>query len=308
MAESPQELRKAELHLHLEGSVEPGTLAELDPSLTIEQCRDRYRYADFAGFLKSYEWVNRYLRTPQDYALVTRRLLERLQGQNVVYAEINLSAGVILWKNQDLAAVHDAVRTAASGSGVEVRWIWDAVRQFPVADAMRAAAMAAERAGDGVVGFGLGGDEARGPAPLFRDVFALARRAGLRLAPHAGETTGPESVWEALEAGAERIGHGIAAARDPALLRHLRSREIPLEICISSNVATGAVARLEDHPVRRLFDAGVPIILNTDDPAMFHTTLTREFEIARRVFGFTDAEIGQVAANAFRYAFGYSGG
>lgn len=307
MAESLHQLPKAELHLHLEGSIEPTTLVELDPSLTIEECRARYRYADFAGFLKSYEWVNRYLRTPEDYALVTRRLLERLAAQNVSYAEINLSAGVILWKKQDLAAIHDAVRAAASGSPVAVRWIWDAVRQFPVADGMRAAEMAAERAGDGVVGFGIGGDEARGPAPLFREVFAYARRAGLHLAPHAGETAGPESIWEALEAGAERIGHGIRAIGDPVLVRHLRDREIPLEICISSNVATGAVARLEDHPVRRLFDAGVPIILNTDDPAMFSTTLTREFEIAQRVFGFSGAEIEQVAANGFRYAFGRCG-
>lgn len=303
MGEFLQRLEKAELHLHLEGSVEPETMAELDPSVSPEECLARYQYSSFAAFLKSYEWVTRRLRAPEDYALITRRLLERLARENVRYAEICLSAGVILWKKQDPAAVHEAVRAAALGSPVEVRWIWDAVRQFPLEDARRVAAMAAERIRDGVVAFGIGGDEARGPAPLFRDLFAWARRAGLHLTAHAGETTGPASIREALEIGAERIGHGIAAADDPALLEHLRDNRIPLEICLSSNLATGAVERIEDHPLRRLFEAGVPIVLNTDDPAMFRTSLTREFEIAQSVFGFTDAELAGIAANAFRYSF-----
>jgi adenosine deaminase/aminodeoxyfutalosine deaminase len=223
--------------------------------------------------------------------------------ENIRYAEINLSAGVILWKKQDLAAFDEAVRQAAEGSPVQVRWIWDAVRQWPAEDAMRVAAMAAERIGSGVVGFGLGGDETRGPAEKFTEVFRFARSKGLRLAPHGGEITGPESVWAALDLGAGRIGHGIAAARDPRLLAALRDRDIPLEICITSNVLLGAVASIEEHPVRRIFDAGVPITLNTDDPGLFRTTLTREYELARDVFGFTPAELAQIAANGFRYAF-----
>ncbi|MCX6634663.1 MAG: adenosine deaminase [Acidobacteria bacterium] len=303
MGDFLQRLPKAELHVHLEGSIEPETLRELAPSLAREAIDDNYACGDFPAFMRAYEWVNRFLRTPDDYALITRRLLGRMERENVRYAEINLSAGVILWKKQDLAAIDEAVRKAAEGSAVQVRWIWDAVRQWSVEEAMRVAEMAAERLGCVVAGLGLGGDETRGPAGKFAGVFAFARRSGLHLAPHGGEITGPESVWAAVELGAERIGHGIGAARDPRLLETLRARGIPLEICITSNVVLGAVQRLEDHPVRRIFDAGVPITLNTDDPGMFRTTLTREYEIAAETFGFSDAELERVAANGFRYAF-----
>ena len=165
---------------------------------------------------------------------------------------------------------------------MEVRWILDAVRQFGVEHAMQVAELAAERVDQGVVAFGIGGSEERGPAEWFTDVFAFARNAGLHLHAHAGESMGPESVWDALALGAERIGHGIAAVRDPALMRHLRDRDIPLEICITSNLVTGVVKRIEDHPVRRLFDAGVPIVLNSDDPAMFRCSLTGEYRLAAR--------------------------
>lgn len=307
MAGFLQQLPKAELHVHLEGSIEPETLLELDPSLTRAVIDENYACGDFAGFMRAYEWVNRFLRTPDDYALITRRLLERMAGENVRYAEINLSAGVILWKKQDLAAIDEAVRKASEGSPVRVRWIWDAVRQWPVEDAMRVAEMAAERVECGVAGFGLGGDETRGPAEKFAQVFAFARSRGLCLAPHGGEITGPESVWAALELGAKRIGHGIAAARDPSLLDALREAGVPLEICITSNVLLGAVESLEAHPVRRIFEAGVPVVLNTDDPGMFRTTLTREFEIARDAFGFREEELRELAENGFRYAFAVAG-
>ena len=302
-----QELPKAELHLHLEGSIEPATLLELDASLTAEEVKAHYQYANFLGFLRSYEWVTRRLRTPADYAHVTRRLLDRLATENVRYAEINLSTGVILWKGQDFAPIYEAVNAEARASSVEVRWIFDAVRQFAVEDGMRVAELAAERTGDGVAGFGIGGDEARGPAGKFAEVFAFARRKGLRLAPHAGETTGPETIRASLELGAERIGHGIRAVEDEALMRYLRDHDIPLEVCISSNVATGVVETLAEHPLRRIYEAGVPVVLNTDDPAMFHTTLVREYEIAAAQFGFTEAELRRLAENSFRYAFSACG-
>jgi adenosine deaminase/aminodeoxyfutalosine deaminase len=297
------ELEKAELHLHLEGSVEPETLRELDPALTPEEVRERYRYEDFAGFIESFKWVIQRLRGPADYALVARRLLERLATENVRYAEITISAGVILWRGQEFAPIYQALREEAARSSVEVWWVLDAVRQMGAEEAMKVARLAAERVEQEVVAFGIGGDEALGPVQWFSEVFEFARRSGLHLTVHAGETVGPESVWGALRLGAERIGHGIRAAEDPALLEWLREKDIPLEICITSNVATGAVAALEQHPVRRIYEAGVPIVLGSDDPAMFQTTLEREYEVAAREFGFTEEELRGIAENGFRYAF-----
>ena len=297
------EMPKAELHLHLEGSVEPETLHELDPATPIEEFRALYQYADFDSFLRAFGAVGKRLRTPQDYGLITRRLLESLARQNVRYAEIIIAAGVVLWKEQDFEPIFRAIRQAAAGSVVQVRWIFDAVRQFGAEHAMQVAELAAERIDQGVIAFGIGGSEERGPANWFHDVFAFARRAGLRLTAHAGESMGPQSIWDALGLGAERIGHGIAAAQDEALMRHLRERDIPLEICISSNLVTGVVARIEDHPVRRLYDAGVPIVLNSDDPAMFRCSLTGEYQLAAAHFGFTRSELSGLARNGFRYAF-----
>jgi len=297
------QLPKAELHLHLEGSIEPETLHELDPATPVEEFRALYRYQDFDAFLRAFGAVGKRLRAPEDYGLITQRLLERLAAQNVRYAEIIVAAGVVLWKGQEFGPIFEAVREAAAGSPVEVRWILDAVRQFGVEHAMAVARLAAERVDRQVVAFGIGGSEQRGPAGWFTEVFAFAKSAGLHLTAHAGETMGPESVWAALGLGAERIGHGIAAVRDRELMRHLRDRDIPLEICLTSNLVTGVVERLEDHPVRRLFDAGVPVVLSTDDPAMFGCTLAGEYQLAAHRLRFSQAELRKIAENGWRYRF-----
>jgi aminodeoxyfutalosine deaminase len=296
-------LPKAELHVHLEGSVEPETLVELDGSLTVDGVRKRYVYSDFRGFLDTYKWVNGYLRTPADYALITRRLLERLAREGVVHAEINISAGVILWKRQDVDAMFEAVAEEAARHPVSTLFIFDAVRQFGVEAAWAVARHAAKWAGHGVAAFGIGGDELAIPLSAFQEVFDFARSHGLRLVPHAGETGGPEEVREAVNCGAHRIGHGIAAAQDPAVMNLLRERDIPLEVCISSNLCTGVVEALGQHPVRRLWDAGVPIVLNSDDPPMFHTTLLDEYRIAAKHFGFTPNELSRLAEDSLRYSF-----
>lgn len=303
MADFLLEMPKAELHLHLEGSIEPETLHELDATTSIDEFRALYQYENFDAFLRAFGAIGKRLRSPEDYALITRRLLEKLAAQNVVYAEIIVAAGVAIWKEQDFGAIFDAIREASANSPVRVRWILDAVRQFGADHVMRVAELAAERVGCGVIAFGIGGSEERGPAELFHEAFAFARRAGLHLTAHAGESMGPESIWAALELGAERIGHGIAAVRDEALMRHLRERDIPLEVCPTSNMVTGVVKQIGDHPLRRLYDAGVPIVLNSDDPAMFRCSLVDEYRLAQRVFGFSEAELRGIAANGFRYAF-----
>jgi adenosine deaminase/aminodeoxyfutalosine deaminase len=295
-------LEKAELHLHLEGSIEPETLAEIAPGRSLDEVRAKYRYSDFSGFLQAFKWVVQHLNSPDDYALAARRLFESLRRQNVRYAEVTLSAGVVLWRKQSFAAVYDAVTAEAARSGVEIWWVLDAVRQFGLEPAWEVARLAAERVGDRVVAFGIGGDEAAAPAGQFRDIFRFALDHGLKLVPHAGEACGPESIWEALEGGAHRIGHGIAAAQDTALMRHLREADIALEVCVSSNVCTGVRTR-ETHPVRRLFDAGVPMVLASDDPAMFATSLSGEYALARDAYGFSEPELAALAQASFRYAF-----
>jgi len=296
-------LEKAELHLHLEGSLAPETLCEIEPRLRPEEIAERYSCPDFEGFIASYKWVTSLLRTPEQYALAMRRLLERLEAENVLYAEVTLSAGVALVGGLRFAPLFEAVAGAAAQSRVEVRFILDAIRQLGPEHARQVARLAVERAADGVVAFGIGGIEALGPAEWFAGVFGFVKDHGLHVTVHAGETVGPESVWSALRAGADRIGHGFRAAEDPALVSHLAEHDIPLEICLSSNLALKLVPSLKAHPARRLFEAGVPLTLNTDDPAMFHTSLAREYELAASELGFSPEELRRVAANGFRYSF-----
>ena len=298
----------SELHLHLEGTVDRGTVMMLDPCLKQESVDAVWSFTDFRGFLECFKFIAQRLRGPKDYALITRRLMERLAVQGITYAEVTLGAGVVLWRGFDFAAVWRAIREAQREAEkiwpVEVWWNLDAIRQFGPDHAMDVAKLAAKYVDDGVISFGIGGDEMRGPALELRDAYRYAKDAGLRLTAHAGETDGPQSIRDALEIGAERIGHGIRAVDDPDLMRLLRDERIPLEVCITSNVKTGAVASLGAHPVRRLFDAGVPITLNTDDPGVFETDLVREFGLARDVFRFSDSEIADIvaAADVFRFA------
>lgn len=304
MDEFIRALPKAELHVHLEGSVESATLMELDPSLSLDDIQSRYAYANFRGFLDSYKWVTGYLRTPSDYALITRRLLERLHREGVVHAEINISAGVVLWRNQDLDSMFEAVASEAARHPLSTMFVFDAVRQFGVDAAWAVARHAVKLRGLGVVGFGIGGDELSMPVRCFLPVIDFARSHGLYFTPHAGETGPSASVRDAIQCGASRIGHGISAVSDPGLMGLLIERDVPLEICISSNVCTGVVESMERHPVRVLWDAGVPIVLNSDDPPMFGTTLLNEYLLAFQHFGFDRSMLQRAAENSLRYSFG----
>jgi adenosine deaminase/aminodeoxyfutalosine deaminase len=322
-----QSLPKAELHLHLEGCVDAATLVELSrryntplPTennrydvtgsgdvLTEEDVRRLYSYSDFNGFLLAFKSVTERLRSPEDYELVTYRLMQKLRQQNVVHAEVYVSVGVIRWRGQPLEPIFEGLERGRERGqrdfGVSLLWIFDAVRHFGPEAAGEVFDLAARLRDRNVVGVGIGGDETRGPAEWFRDLYKKAADNGLRLTAHAGETTGPESVWGALNIGAERIGHGLSAASDPELLEVMAQKQVPVEICITSNLRTGACTELQEHPVRKFFDNGLMITLNTDDPAMFQTSLNKEYEIARQEFEFSDEQLRELARNSIEASF-----
>jgi aminodeoxyfutalosine deaminase len=311
-------LPKAELHVHLEGTMEPTTVVALAKKYgeTLDETTVAARYAtrDFGAFIEAYKWVTSYLRTPADYALAARGMCEQMLAQNIVYGEVTLSAGVMLLRKQDIEANFYVIREAVApyeSRGLHLQWIMDAVRQFGAAAARDVVRSAAGLRNAGVVAFGMGGTETALPATEFRDVYDCAGENGLHRLVHAGEIGGPDSVRNAVEIlGAERIGHGIAAAADPELMALLAERSIGLEICPTSNVRTDALARflgladarLNDHPLPKLFRAGIPVSLSTDDPAMFDTTLTREFGTLDDM-GLRKQEIVSIAEGAFSGAF-----
>jgi adenosine deaminase len=311
-------LPKAELHLHLEGSIQPPTVRALTArhglDVPEEEVRRRYAYGNFTEFLDAFKWVTSYLTQPQDYALITRDLAEHLLSQGVVYAEVTLSVGVMLLRNQRAEANFEAILRESeffASRGLQLNWIFDATRQFGPEAAMRVVEAARSAGSKTIVAFGIGGDEMSIETKEFRPVYEKAAALGLHRLMHAGEVGGPSKIRESIELlGVERIGHGIAAIHDPALMDLLAERRIPLEICPASNVKTGALARqlqrldavIAHHPLPQLVRHGIPVVLSTDDPAMFHTTLAEEYENARQM-GLTENELAHLARMSFEHAF-----
>jgi adenosine deaminase/aminodeoxyfutalosine deaminase len=318
LADFIRRLPKAELHLHLEGTITPATLVELSQRhdrqpLTLSDAGAIYRFTDFSGFLDAFKAVTNRLVTPADYELAAWRMAQRLSEQGVVHAEVYISVGVIyLWRNHDpecfepiFAGLEAARLRAERELGLTIYWIFDAVRHFTIEEAARVFRKAAELRPQypSIIGIGLGGDERRCGSAPFRDLYADARAAGLRLTNHAGETTGPEAIREALSIGSERIGHALSAISDPTLLEELRNRRIPLELNPTSNVRTGVCPAWSGHPLRRYFDAGLLVTLNSDDPAFFGSDLEGEYMLAHTQQGFSSDELRQLASNSIQASF-----
>ena len=311
-------LPKAELHLHLEGTILPSTLVELSARhdarpLTLAEAEALYRFTDFTGFLEAFKAVTGQLIGPEDYELAAWRMIEHLSEQGIVHAEVFVAVGVIyLWRKDDpgafepiFAGLERARLRGERELGISLYWIFDAVRHFTVEEAERVFRKAAELkpAHPSIVGIGLGGDERRCGSAPFAALYEQAARAGLRLTNHAGETTGPEAIREALAIGSERIGHALSASHDFYLLQDLKEREIPLELNLTSNVRTGVCPSYAAHPLRRYFDQGLLVTLNSDDPAFFGSDLANEYLLAHTEQGFTRDELRQLAANSIRASF-----
>ena len=306
-----RQLPKAELHLHLEGAVEPATLLELrqrhGDRATLAETQTLYKYTDFQSFLMAFKEVSGHLRRPEDYELITYRLMQRLKEENTLHAEVYVSVGVSLYRKQDFDAIFEGLdRGRARGArdfGISLLWIFDATRHFGVEAAQNVFELAVRYQDRHVVGIGIGGDEQKAPPELFRGVYGYAEDNGLRLTAHAGETGPPESIWGALNLHAERIGHGVTAAQDADLIEELAYRQIPVEICLTSNIRTGVCKAIAEHPAKSYFDHGIMITLNSDDPALFGTTLAREYQLAQETFGFTDEHLRELARNSFEASF-----
>jgi aminodeoxyfutalosine deaminase len=310
-----RKLPKVELHLHLEGTIQLDTLLELskrhDPEpLTVEEAKKLYIYENFLGFMDSFKAVSARLKGPDDYELITYNMIRDLAAQGVVHAEVYISFGIIYyWKNEEVEPYVEAIeRGRARGEkdfGTTIYWLIDAVRHFGAEEAVKVFRKAAlmRELYPSIIGIGIGGDEARGSADLFRESYAEAKAAGLRLTAHAGETIGPESIWAALNIGAERVGHALSAQHDAELLEILAERQIPLELNVTSNIRTGCCKSFDEHPVKQYFESGLMVTINSDDPPMFGSNLLEEYVLVQKQFEFSLEQMRELAANAVEASF-----
>lgn len=308
-------LPKAELHVHHVGSASPRIVAELaarHPDSPVptdpEALADFFTFRDFAHFIEVYLSVVDLIRDAEDVRLLTYEVARDMARQNIRYAELTVTPYSSTRRGiPDVAfveAIEDARKAAESELGVVLRWCFDIPGEAGLEAAEETARIACDLQPDGLVSFGLGGPEIGVPRPQFKPYFDRAIAAGLHSVPHAGETTGPQTIWDALtELRAERIGHGTSATRDPKLLAHLAEHRIPLEVCPTSNLATRAVADLEQHPVREMVSAGVLVTINSDDPPMFGTDLNTEYGVAARLLDLDAPGVAALAKNAVEASF-----
>lgn len=312
---------KAELHVHLEGSIRPQTLLELArrnnvalPASNLEELQQWFTYRDFDHFIQLYFLVSACLRTAEDYELIAYEFGQEMARQHVRYAEVTFSVCThrfALGIDHDIyfSGLNRGRERAHQDFGVEMRWVFDIVRDIRDEAQRRQRAdfttrVAIECMHDGVVALGLGGNEEHAPPEPFAPWFEKALSEGLHSTPHAGECAGAASVWGALQAlGAERIGHGVRSIEDPTLVRHLAQQRIPLEICPGSNICLGIYPDFAAHPLRRLYAAGVQFSVNSDDPPLLNTTLNQDVERLHRVFDLDLDAIDEILLNGVRHSF-----
>lgn len=309
-----QDMPKVELHVHLEGATQPETLLRLArqhgvalPADTVDGLRQWFTFRDFPHFVDIYLKISACIRTEDDIELLAREFLAGQAAQNIRYTEFTYTPYTHYYQKgltgaAQLAALNRARAWAEREYGVTSGVIFDIAREVSPEAGLWTAEAAIAGMDDGVIALGLGGGEAGHPPEKHAVSFERARRAGLACILHAGETVGPASIWGALAQGTVRIGHGVRCLEDPALVDELRARQIPLEVCPTSNVCLGVFPSLAEHPIPRLVEAGLYVTLNSDDPPMFNTTLTDEWQRCAAQFGWQPDMIEQLTLNAVRAA------
>ena len=326
---------KAELHIHLRGAIPAAFFAELVDKHSVKQALDDapeshlgfmratphltpvldgtlspeatadalFRFKTFPEFLASYLFTSYFFRDIEDFRRLIRAVRETLVAQNIVYAEVIVSLIEYIQRGLKLPEMLAVMDEEAATDAIRIRWIVDLVRDVGVDVALDLLKDCVAQKPTSLCGITLGGAEHKVPAREFVEHYGLAREHGLSLTAHAGEAMGPESVWETVRLlGVDRVGHGVRSIEDPRLVEYLAEKQIPLEVCPTSNLKTGIYSSYEEHPVRKLYEAGVPISINTDDPSFFGCTLNDEFQCLADV-GFSEKELGELVGNGFRHAF-----
>ncbi len=315
LAQIIEQMPKVELHVHLEGAIRPETLLKLArrndmplPADTVEGLRDWYTFRDFNHFVEIYIAASKCIKTPDDVEMIAREFADGQKAQNIVYTEAHYTAETIQrycgipWADQ-LAALKRA-RAYAKEIGIQLDFILDVVREVPVETGEQIVDWVIGAYGEGICGLGMSGREFEIPSTKHRAAFQRAKREGIKISTHAGETSGPQTIWDCLvELGADRIGHGVRCLEDDALVDELKSRQTPIEVCPSSNVCLCVARSISDHPIQAMLTRGLNVSVNSDDPPMFNTTLTEELQKCAEAFAWSEAQVVELQLRALDAAF-----
>jgi adenosine deaminase len=301
-----QTIPKIENHLHLEGAIPLETIWQLiqkyggDKSVfDINQLKEKFVYQDFIQFIKTWSWKNQFIREYDDFALLSNSVFQDLIKQNVKYAEIFISPS--LFKNRlEIQRIVETISTEIrKNNKIHINLIVDLVRDYGAASEMRTLYEINEVKNYGIIGIGIGGSENEYPPELFKGVYEQARQFGFKTTAHAGEASGPKSIWGAInELKVDRIGHGTRAIEDKELLKYLADYKIPIEVCPISNLRTKVIKTMKDHPIKTFIDLGIPVSINTDDPKMFNNSLSEEYQLLKETFNYSRGDINNIIINS----------
>ncbi|MFC2117617.1 adenosine deaminase [Bacteroidota bacterium] len=297
---------KIETHLHMEGAIPLESLWELiqkyggDNTVSdYEQLRNKFIYRDFNHFLETWSWKNQFIKEYDDFTFIAESVTEDLLKQNVKYAEIFISPSLFKKRLKIQNIVESIAKGSSKNPDIKINLIVDLVRDYGPDNEMKTLYEINEVKNYGIIGVGIGGSEHQYPPELFKNIYEKARDFGLYTTAHAGEASGPDSIWGAIrELKVDRIGHGTRAIEDTELMEYLSANKIPVELCILSNLRTKVINSIEEHPVKTFIDMGIPVSINTDDPKMFGNSLSDEYKTLREVFGFSDKDILEIILNS----------